>query len=284
MGDARVMWRVVRALGVGLVATIVTAWVIAVAIPMQKGYAGSRLADSLSAEVSDLVNTHENYRFGSVRRAVVEVPAWFRTEQRAARELSVAFQRGGLILGNIRITNESFPSSLLAPRVGSPRAWGQLDRVLEAVKQQQSELNFTGPATPGWNQFSTPLSSWEPASAASEARGFPTLALWCALDSDSTAWERFAKDGAIPLPGRVAGRSGADWALPYRPIWSGLLTNTLFYAACWFGLTSSVNSLRRYRRFKRGRCPRCFYDLAFDYRNGCPECAWRRGPKKGGDP
>jgi len=33
---------------------------------------------------------------------------------------------------------------------------------------------------------------------------------------------------------------------------------------------------RRGRRMDQGHCPACGYDLQFAFREGCPECGWRR--------
>ena len=32
-------------------------------------------------------------------------------------------------------------------------------------------------------------------------------------------------------------------------------------------------------RRNRGLCPRCAYDLRYEYMNGCPECGWGREPR-----
>ncbi len=81
--------------------------------------------------------------------------------------------------------------------------------------------------------------------------------------------------------------------LPYVPIWPGLVINTLFYAAIWFGVFFGFTGAKRFLRAKRGRCPRCGYDLRGQRmeeshphpnplppsRGGsirCPECGWGR--------
>ena len=85
------------------------------------------------------------------------------------------------------------------------------------------------------------------------------------------------------------------------PIWTGFVIDTLFYAAIWFILFFGFTSAKRLIRSKRGRCPRCGYDLrggvTSDKRlaiseedlatrkpqgssltpsSGCPECGWNR--------
>ena len=69
--------------------------------------------------------------------------------------------------------------------------------------------------------------------------------------------------------------------LPLRPIFPGVIINTLFYAAIWFGVFFGVAALRRFIRKKRGRCVKCSYDLRSGFageERGCPECGWGRAP------
>ena len=66
-------------------------------------------------------------------------------------------------------------------------------------------------------------------------------------------------------------------ALPLIPIWPGFLIDTLFYAAIWLGLFFGLTSAKRFIRTRRGRCPRCGYDLQGNLSAGCPECGWGRG-------
>jgi len=68
----------------------------------------------------------------------------------------------------------------------------------------------------------------------------------------------------------------APRAFPLRPIWPGFTIDTLFYAAIWFGVCFGFASAKRAIRRKRGRCPRCGYDLRGQLAQGCPECGWRR--------
>jgi hypothetical protein len=68
---------------------------------------------------------------------------------------------------------------------------------------------------------------------------------------------------------------GLTW-LPVHPLLLGWIGNTLFYAALWCLLASGLGFVRRMRRFKRGRCPICGYDLDHDLAAGCPECGWGR--------
>lgn len=56
-------------------------------------------------------------------------------------------------------------------------------------------------------------------------------------------------------------------------LWPGLLANTAFYAAIWFGLLLTPGLIRRARRRRRGQCVACGYDLtATPAQAPCPEC------------
>ena len=63
---------------------------------------------------------------------------------------------------------------------------------------------------------------------------------------------------------------------PYRPIWSGLIFNTLFYAMIFWILGSIKRAYRHARRMHKGRCPMCAYELGFVFVDGCSECGWRK--------
>jgi hypothetical protein len=62
-----------------------------------------------------------------------------------------------------------------------------------------------------------------------------------------------------------------------RPWWPGFLLNTLIYAAAtWLLLFVGVRHGVRFVRRRRGRCPRCGYELAKGKLSACPECGWGR--------
>jgi len=63
--------------------------------------------------------------------------------------------------------------------------------------------------------------------------------------------------------------------LPYRPLWPGFAINTVFYAGILWGLLAVPFALRRWRRIRRGLCPKCAYDLRGrppKDAEKCPEC------------
>jgi len=82
-------------------------------------------------------------------------------------------------------------------------------------------------------------------------------------------------DGENELAGRAPG-----CILPLGALWPGFVINTLFYAAVLWLLIPGSFVVRRLIRVKRGRCPKCGYDLRGQLPGaaGCPECGWGREP------
>lgn len=64
--------------------------------------------------------------------------------------------------------------------------------------------------------------------------------------------------------------------VPLQPTRLGFVAAALFYAALWSGLVGGAIWGRRRLRRRRGRCPRCAYDLRHGVAAGCPECGWGR--------
>jgi len=108
-----------------------------------------------------------------------------------------------------------------------------------------------------------------------EAFGWPWLSLWYPVQASPLAKGHALRGGIdlIALTGRTADQYRA---IPLLPIWPGLLLNTAFYGTLWALLLFGLPLLRQTRRRRKGRCPRCNYDLKRDLEHGCPECGWRR--------
>ena len=121
---------------------------------------------------------------------------------------------------------------------------------------------------------------------ADDARGWPMLAMWSGWH---LTWAQQPGDrSSQPVPVVVNGirintkpvgaRSGAFLdggtykALPLMPIPTGFAANTAFYAAAWGSIALGAVGARRLHRSRRGRCPRCGYDLRGLPVPGCPEC------------
>jgi len=134
---------------------------------------------------------------------------------------------------------------------------------------------------PHWAPLDQPLSDFTSGAASSEirhleARGWPFRAVWYEAGRVLDASRRFGAAGGILLPPSARSIGQYERALPLRPIWSGFLINTLFYAPIWFGLFFGFTRAKRFVRTQRGRCPRCGYDLRGQMHTGCPECGWNR--------
>lgn len=120
------------------------------------------------------------------------------------------------------------------------------------------------------------------------ARGWPMQCLYSIEFIDHTVRGQgprgeFIDQGAIIIPALDRPNSGyapmKAIALPYLPIWRGFIVNSLMYA---FAVSLPyltwlvVRRFKRANRIRRGRCPRCAYDLRGNFAAGCTECGWRR--------
>lgn len=69
--------------------------------------------------------------------------------------------------------------------------------------------------------------------------------------------------------------------LPYHVIPVGFIANTLLFSLLVMALLVGSTTALRVTRFKRGKCPRCAYELQGHLANGCSECGWRKvSPKQ----
>jgi hypothetical protein len=87
-----------------------------------------------------------------------------------------------------------------------------------------------------------------------------------------------AYSGTVAL--NMSGTSFGPTPIPLRPVWIGLVGDTLIWATVWAILWVSFTLPRRFvrecGRVRSGACIRCGYDLGYDFQSGCPECGWRR--------
>lgn len=120
----------------------------------------------------------------------------------------------------------------------------------------------------------------QPSSGLEDARGWPALSLWCELTNFEQLRHRQAAEalfaGGIALPSNNADPVYFSRALPLFPIWPGLVFDTLFYALLWWLAFASVRMITHNRRYRRGLCPMCRYDLRANFSQGCSECGWKR--------
>ena len=110
------------------------------------------------------------------------------------------------------------------------------------------------------------------------AAGWPMVALWMEYEESPNGAGPLTDRWALRLP--MSKRHGPSSlrkpTIPLRPLWPGFGIDTLFYGAIWFGVFFAPGSAKRFIRAKRGRCPRCGYDLRGQLAAGCPECGWGR--------
>lgn len=141
-----------------------------------------------------------------------------------------------------------------------------------------------GPAPAPAIDPKSPFQLW--AGVIQDARGWPMPAFWCEWSYDPAQMRR---PSWPPSLRRIAG--GFDFtpkattraiepstlrAFPYRPIWLGLVMNTVFYATVLMFMLGAIAHLRTRRRLRRNLCPACAYSLAGQAEPGCPECGWKR--------
>jgi hypothetical protein len=129
---------------------------------------------------------------------------------------------------------------------------------------------------------------------AEERRGFPLPAVRCRIEGTmKTPAQRHGNGSVYDVVGGAPVNFDALTSqtvslatarvLPLRPLWTGLLANTAVYGAAWFGVIVALGSMssasKRAARVRRGKCPKCAYDLRGEMSGGCPECGWNRQPE-----
>jgi len=99
------------------------------------------------------------------------------------------------------------------------------------------------------------------------ASGWPFRGMRCEIELDATSSRQIR--GGYAFSG-----SKYSWRLtPFVPIWPGFAINTAFYAVVLWLLFAGPFVLRRWRRIRRGLCPKCAYDLRGSAGTAaCPEC------------
>jgi hypothetical protein len=169
-------------------------------------------------------------------------------------------------------------SSGIDPAVLAP-AWSRLERVsrefeAESVNRDSRVVDARGGPLLA---LSSEMEA-SPASAASPTPG--SLALSSGTLTISGVSAPFGSSGTIAITTPSA--PGVRPPLPTRPIWLGLVVDSVLFAAAWWAiwlvLTVPRRFVREVGRMRRGACVQCGYDLGFDFIRGCPECGWRRGP------
>ncbi len=116
--------------------------------------------------------------------------------------------------------------------------------------------------------------------------GWPRTAFYGWWARDIAPANMFQRRGLLRLQFRLRNAAGQTPRidLPVLPYWPGLLTNTAIYAGAWWLLAATLRAIRHARRHRRGRCPRCGYDLSGLQPGAlCPECGSTGGRVPAGD-
>jgi hypothetical protein len=107
--------------------------------------------------------------------------------------------------------------------------------------------------------------------------GWPFLAFHTEFEQrEDLPQPRIDLHGAVLIPAGTVPFVSRSFGLPFRPIWTGLLGDTLAYATVWAAAAIGARAWRHTRRRRRGFCPACGYDLRYNIAAGCPECGWNR--------
>ena len=115
---------------------------------------------------------------------------------------------------------------------------------------------------------------------ARDARGWPLPALSALIIGTldpSAATPLVCQHGILfDLPQGQQANLATVHALPLRPIWVGLIADSVFFAGSWWVALAALGLVKKRLATRAGRCPRCRYDLQGELDRGCPECGWNR--------
>ena len=114
-----------------------------------------------------------------------------------------------------------------------------------------------------------------------DVRGFPFKAFWCAFRYNDWPYNppnqgtgRPSLEGGIYLRPAAAGTSWADvQMLPYRVLWVPAGANFAVAFVAWLATLLGFGRAYRWRRIKRGLCPKCAYPVGTS--DVCTECGAR---------
>ncbi len=259
----------------------VTAW----ASMSADGQAEWLMLDYEQAVVPQRIDVYESYKPGALVRMTVftsdgkEVEVWQGTDPTPT----------SAAMGVSKIpVSVDFKTKRVKLYIDSPAVagWNEIDAVglvgEDGKTQWASDAQASswydvanGPTLVSAAVAETSVPSWAQMEVSGGARKFRNVAI------DARGWPMLAMSSERNPTAATAMRVPHPAVIPLRPIWSGLLVDSLVYGAAvwvmWLGLSRPRRFVREVGRMKQGRCMACGYDLNFRFEDGCPECGWRRG-------
>jgi hypothetical protein len=116
--------------------------------------------------------------------------------------------------------------------------------------------------------------------------GFPFRSMY--REDSSITWRdpggslqsTYAQKHTIEIDRKLAKNLGYPWDAPGRGdfrfpaglLWLGFIGDAFIWTFAWSGLIFGPGVLRHWRRWRRGLCLACGYDLAGNVNGTCPEC------------
>lgn len=145
----------------------------------------------------------------------------------------------------------------------------------QLAQERDGFVAFDDP--PHWGTFARPGSPPTPDTLGEDAAfGFPIPCLWYRVVSQArgNASVGATIEHGYHIRGTPNARAtGSFIVLPLRPIWSGLVLNSVAFAGFWWAALAGPSAARRNLRRRRGRCLACGYDLRdIPREQPCPEC------------
>jgi hypothetical protein len=136
---------------------------------------------------------------------------------------------------------------------------------------------------PIWCKATIPPKIGEP-SPLTQARGWPWRAFACdwVWDDDNGDFTDVSHGGIyLPLNDGVTHRVEDMHAFPLRPIWLGIIGDSVLFGALVLGLHRLMYSARCFSRRRCGLCAKCGYDMRSSF-GACPECGTQERSSDGG--
>ncbi len=153
------------------------------------------------------------------------------------------------------------------PFVNHSQAWGPIVDQFDPSEYPRKGAQFS------IMRFGFPALAFEAQSAVNPAGALAGDSLPKAING---AYTTRVIDHTKYFKGRESSPMMEHVYFPYRPIWSGLLFNTVFFAIVIWMVRSVFRSIMHAKRMHKGLCPICKYQLGFVFIDGCSECGWRK--------